>query len=216
MAGVSFVLKTRGNFVGANAFGANRILVRVPVLSARSTVNLLCDEGSVEFGAIKLIGAATAFDAIDPNPSARFNTGQGEPGGHFGTPGQEVISASVFGLKNIKVIVEVVVERRYNTAAVPGQKGPNGRPMAIPDFRARARTTITCDYTHSVEGWRKGPDGWSAFESDLPPGTRSEEGLFGDRLFLTDAKCEAVEPPEGTLYNNFEDVVTGTFEKVIT
>src|SRR5262249_47054837 len=147
---------------------------------------------------------ATAFDAIDPNPSARFTTGQGEPGGHFGQAGDEVVSASIFGLKNIKVIVEVVVERRYNTAAIPGKKGPNGRPMAIPDYRARARTTITCDYTHSTGGWRKGPNGWAEFESDLPEGTRWEEGLFGDRLFLADARCQPVEPPAGTLYNNFE------------
>src|SRR5262249_37221674 len=144
-------------------------------------------------------------------PSARLTSGADKPGPNVGNNGDEVIVGSTFTLSEIKVRFDVLVERRYNTAATGGAKGEKGRPLAIPDFRAQARTVLTAKYAHSVDGWRKTGGAWATFSRNLPGGANTENGLFGDRLFLKDAVCEAVEPPTGTRYNNFEQVEIGTW-----
>jgi hypothetical protein len=218
MPDVTFVVKARPAAVGVSAHGRRRVLVRIPMLKVEATAEPVCPRGGVRFGAnsVQLLDGTEPFDDVPAAPSVTFTMGgHRRPADTEGRDGDERVVTLTMSLNEIKVRVEVVVERRFNTAPVAGQRGRGGRPLAVPDYRARARTTITCKLTQSIAGWKRVGGIWQELARQLPATTQTEEGLFGDRVFLHDAVCEPAEPPAGTRYNSFEDVGCGTYERTI-
>jgi hypothetical protein len=119
MPDVTFVVKARPAAVGVSAHGRRRVLVRIPMLKVEATAEPVCPRGGVRFGAnsVQLLDGTEPFDDVPAAPSVTFTMGgHRRPADTEGRDGDERVVTLTMSLNEIKVRVEVVVERRFNTA----------------------------------------------------------------------------------------------------
>jgi hypothetical protein len=193
--------------------GTSAVVVRVPGFRVTGSITPQCHLGDAVVDFVKLPDGETPFDKIRDSEIRLLN----RQSILAIKNGQERIGAGRLKVSNIAVEVQLGVMRKLNAFPTGGAKGPNGRPLATPQYRVRARSVILYDWAgvHEMQV-RKGTTAQWTTERSGGADTEREEGPWGPVEHLHDAVCPPFEPGAGARYNEFVTIQIGKLFRKVT